>query len=79
MKPAGVQATVRSESLDVPYEDIEYDSWIAELIRRESLAGLTEFDSSGDIDQRNPLQRVVVVSLALVLMAIFMGISIAMC
>ena len=79
MKPAGLPATVRPESLDVPYQDIEYDSWIAELVRRESLARLTEFDSSGDIDHRNPLHRVVVVSLALVLMVIFMGISIAMC
>jgi hypothetical protein len=79
MKPAGLQATVRPESVDVPYQDIEYDSWIAELIRRESLARLNEFDSSGDIDHRNPLHRVVVVSSALVLMAIFMGISIAMC
>jgi hypothetical protein len=80
MKPAGPQATVRPESLDVPYEDVElYDSWIAELIRRESLARLTEIDSSGDLDHRNPLHRVVVVSSALVLMAIFMAISIAMC
>ena len=79
MKPAGVQATIRPESLDVPYQDIEYDSWIAELIRRESLARLNEFDSSRDIDHRSPLDRVVVVSSALVLMAIFMGISIAMC
>ena len=80
VKPAGLQATVRPETLDVPYEDVElYDSWIAELIRGESLSRLTEFDSPGDIDHRNPLHRVVVVSLALVLMAIFMAISLAMC
>ena len=79
MKPAGLQATVRPESLQAPYDIGLYDSWIAELVRRESLARLTEFDSSGDIDHRNPLHRVVVVSTALVLMAIFMGISIAMC
>ncbi len=80
MKPAGLQATVRPVSLEVPYEDVEpYDSWIAELIRGESRARLTEFDSSGDIDHRNPLHRVVVVSSALVLMAIFMAISLAMC
>ena len=80
MKPAGLQATVRPVSLEVPYEDVEpYDSWIAELIRGESRARLTEFDSSGEIDHRNPLHRVVVVSSALVLMAIFMAISLAMC
>jgi hypothetical protein len=79
LKPAGLPATVRPESLQAPYDIGLYDSWIAELVRRESLARLNEFDSSGDIDRRNPLHRVVVVSLALVLMAVFMGISIAMC
>jgi hypothetical protein len=79
LKPAGLPATVRAEPVHAPYDIGLYDSWIAELVRRESLAGLTEFDSSGDIDHRNPLHRFVVVSLALVLMAIFMGISIAMC
>ena len=79
MKPAGLPATVRAEPLQAPYDIGLYDSWIAELVRRESQARLTEFDSSGDIDRRNPLHRVVVVSLALVLMAIFMGVSIAMC
>ena len=79
LKPAGLPATVRPESLQAPYDIRLYDSWIAELVRRESKAKLTESDSLGDIDHRNPLQRVVAVSTALVLMAIFMGLSIAMC
>jgi hypothetical protein len=79
LKPAELPATVRAESLQAPYDIGLYDSWIAELVRRESLARLTEFDSSRDVDHRNPLHRVVIVSSALVLMAIFMGISIAMC
>jgi hypothetical protein len=79
MKPAGLPATLRPESLQAPYDIGLYDSWIAELVRRESLARPNEFDSSRDIDHRNPFHRVVVVSTALVLMAIFMGISIAMC
>jgi hypothetical protein len=79
LEPAGLPATVRTEPLHAPYDIGVYDSWIAELVRRESLARQNEFDSSRDIDRRNPLQRVVVVSSALVLMAIFMGISIAMC
>ena len=79
LKPAGLPATVRPESRQAPYDIGLYDSWIAELVRRESLARLTEFDSSREIDHRNPLHRVVAVSTALVLMAIFMGISIAMC
>ena len=79
LKPAELPATVRPESLQAPYDIGLYDSWIAELVRRESLARLTEFDSSRDVDHRNPLHRVVIVSSALVLMAIFMGISIAMC
>src|SRR5271156_7201063 len=79
LKPPGLPATVRAEPLQAPYDIGLYDSWIAELVRRESQARLTEFDSSVDIDRRNPLHRVVVVSLALVLMAIFMGVSIAMC
>lgn len=80
INPAGQQATVRPESVDVPYGNLElYDSWIAELVRRESQAKLTESGSLADIDHPKPLHRFVVVSLALVLMAIFMGISIAMC
>ena len=79
LKSAGLPATTRPESLQAPYDIGLYDSWIAELVRRESLARLTEFDSSRDVDHRNPLHRVVIVSSALVLMAIFMGISIAMC
>ncbi len=81
MKPARLH---RPESLHVSDEDIELstipeDSWMAELIRRESLSILTESDSSGDIEHRDPFHRFVVFSLALVLMAMFMGISIAMC
>ena len=79
LKPVGLPATVRPESLQAPYDIRLYDSWIAELVRRESLARLTELDSSGDIDHRNPPHRFVVVSLALVSMAILMAISIAMC
>ncbi len=80
LNPAGLPATVRAESpLRAPYDIGLYDSWIAELVRRESLARSTESDSSREIDRRNPLHRFVVVSMALVLMAIFMGISIAMC
>jgi hypothetical protein len=79
LKPAGLPATARPESLQAPYDIRLYDSWIAELVRRESQAKLTESDSLADIDHRNPFHRVVVVSSALVLMAIFMGISIAMC
>jgi hypothetical protein len=78
-KPVGLPATVRPAPVQAPYNIGLYDSWIAELVRRESLAGLTESDSSVDIDRRNPLHRVVVVSLVLVSMAIFMGVSIAMC
>ena len=79
MNAAGLPATVRPESLQAPYDIGLYDSWIAELVRRESLARLNEFDSSGDIDHRNPPHRFVVVSLVLVSMAILMAISIAMC
>jgi len=79
MKSAGLQATVRPESLQTPYDIGLYDSWIAELVRRESLARLAESDSLADIDHRNPPHRFVVVSVALILMAILMGISIAMC
>jgi len=79
LKPAGLTATVRAEPLQAPYDIGLYDSWIAELVRRESLARVAESDSSREIDHRNPLHRVVAVSTALVLMAIFMGISIAMC
>src|SRR5208283_2095829 len=79
LEPAGLPATVRSESRHAQYDIGVYDSWIAELVRRESLARQNEFDSSRDIDRRNPLHRVVVFSAALVLMAIFMGISMAMC
>jgi hypothetical protein len=79
LEPAGLAATVRAEPRHAPYDIGVYDSWIAELVRRESMARQNEFDSSRDIDRRNPLQRVVVFSAALVLMAIFMGISMAMC
>lgn len=79
LKSAGLPATARPESLQAPYDIRLYDSWIAELVRRESQAKLTKSDSLADIDHRNPLHRFVVVSVALVLMAIFMGVSIAMC
>src|SRR5208337_4576371 len=72
MKAAALQETVRPESLQAPYDIRLYDSWIAELVRRESQAGITESNSSGDIDNRNPLHRVVVVSLVLVSMTLFM-------
>jgi hypothetical protein len=79
LKSAGLPATARPESLQAPYDIRLYDNWIAELVRRESQAKLTKSDSLADIDHRNPLHRFVVVSVALVLMAIFMGVSIAMC
>jgi hypothetical protein len=80
LEPAGLPATVRRESLQAPYKGLElYDRWIVELMRRESLARLNELDSSREIDRRNPLQRVVVFSAALVLMTICMAISMAMC
>ena len=79
MNAAGLPATVRPESLQAPYDIRLYDSWIAELVRRESKAKLTESDSLADIDHRNPPHRFVVVSLVLVSMAILMAISIAMC
>ena len=79
MKPARLH---RPESLHVSDEDIELsipeDSWMAELIRRESLSILTESDSSGDIEHRDPFHRFVVFSLALVLMAMFI-VGIATC
>src|ERR1700733_15166940 len=79
LKSAGLPATARPESLQAPYDIRLYDSWIAELVRRESQSKLAKSDSLADIDNRNPLHRFVVVSVALVLMAIFMGVSIAMC
>ena len=46
MKPAGLPATLRPESLQAPYDIGLYDSWIAELVRRESW-----------LDQMNSIHR----------------------
>ena len=50
LKPAGLPATVRAEPLQAPYDIGLYDSWIAELVRRESMARLTQSDSLREID-----------------------------
>jgi len=71
--PAELQSTVPPEPLDVPHENIEPSqpgfSEMAERIRRESLAKLTESDSSAGIDRRSPLGQFGASSSALVSMA----------
>jgi len=72
-KPGELQATAPPEPLHVPAENIEPSipdfSEMAERIRREGLARLTESDSLRALDRRSTLGKFGVFSLALMLIA----------